>query len=380
MLGDVEGDDLEAALRVLSAWPRGLPECASLTSVKLGGIDVYEPADMDGFVPLLARAKQVEWRRVTLAAEHVAEVLPRLHPAILREVRLQLPCARSYSAPDMELRWTEAVLPAGGMGAGGAGSSSSGAGSSGGGSGSGAGGDADARGKLQGLAASPLPSLEVLVARATEMMVARASLGGAAQVQVQAPGRGQREGQAAARGPGVDSGVEDSDNEDEDDDEEQDGPDAVERWWQNSRPAWCEPGTGAVLLLSGLGVSALGSHSTAEGRVVLESALGELPRARSAKRRRKKDRKEREYMVLPGGGGVLLHRERDEEGLAAAAAKAVRGAAAAALGREVPEGGVRAVELPHCNLVDASLGLDACACKVGVRVGVDGWMHAVKRP
>ncbi len=146
----------------------------------------------------------------------------------------------------------------------------------------------------------------------------------------------------------------------------------MERWWREVRDSEAAgegegEGTkaGNMLLLSGPSVIALAAHSTEAGEAALKAALEGLSRSRPGARQH------RAYQVLPGGGGVLLR--WGEGDVAEAAAEAVR-SAAVQLGLEVPEGGVRALALPHRDLDAACEGLYAGVRQVG-RQG--GWVKLV---
>ncbi len=340
-----DADLLYGTVEALCLWRRALPLAAGVTRVKLLHGVTIKPDDRH-LLELLDRAEHVEYDSIVVHASHVAEVLPRLR-AVPREVRLQLPASSRRPVPELLTRArarggcvVKAVMA---VGVGDQGGSSSGRGE-------GAAGDVK-------VAASPLPALDRLLERAVGVMEARTSRG---SVELgKRDGKGQVQGGRSNGGDDEGEGS-DGDGEESDGDEEEDIG-GLERWWRAGVTGEQEEaGHGSVvLLLAGPGVSVLAAHRTAEGALALREALGELSRVRRGPRKR------RQYTVLPGGGGVLLRWKGEEDGLAAAAAEAVRGAAAAALAREVPAGDVRAVALPHRCLDGASWGLDMSFCQVG---------------
>ncbi len=331
------------AVNALSAWPRGLPPSARITLVQLTGPIHAYPNSMTQLSPLLARAEQVEWHAVTVHHSHVAECLPLPH-AVPRVVHLNVPHPTARNG-NIGLRLAVAGPGTGGGGSGGSGSE-------------GRDGVAAAAGETAAAAAAAVPTLDDVLVRAVEVMGERALADAAPQeqqpAQLQAP-RGARVqghgGRAAAQS--IWAAV-------------NDGTDClVESWWRAGKRSGAQVRkkgrrAGSMLLLSGPGVLALAAHSTEADEAALEAALEGLSRSRPGAR------KHRAYQVLPGGGGVLLQWGKGD--MAEAAAEAVRGAAVQ-LGLEVPEGGVRAVALPHRSLAGASKGLDGGVQQVGCYAG-----------
>ncbi len=325
----------DEAVQALSAWPRGLPPSARITLVRLTGPMHAYPNSMTQLSPLLARAEQVEWHAVTVHHSHVAECLPLPH-AVPRVVHLNVPhLTARYGNIGLRL-----AVAGPGTGSGGAGG----------------GGDEPRDGVAAVVSASApgvLPTPDDVLVRAVEVMEERALADAAPQEQqpalLQAPrGAGVRGHGGRAAAQSIWTAVND----------DADAP--VERWWRAGKKLEAadeEGGAEAVgmLLLSGPGVLALAAHSTEAGEAALEAALEGLSRSRPGARQL------RAYQVLPGGGGVLL--QWDEGDVAEAAVEAVR-CAAVQLGLEVPEGGVRALALPHRDLDAACEGLYAGVVQV----------------
>ncbi len=323
-------------VRALRAWPHALPPGARVNLVHLKRLHVQCEHGIEGLndqlLPVLAHAERVECGMVTVGRRTAAQVLPRLQVHTLpREVRLEVRLV-GYPLRGEELRLA-VVTPAG-------------RGRGGGEAGLGAGQGTEAA--AAATAAAQLPAVGDVLERAVEEMVARAQLGRSWREQ-------EKEGKQAGRTTGRywAQGSDDTDRSEEDEEDVV----GAEWWWRKGMASRKWRGfSGVLLLLAGPGVSALAAHSTAEGAAALEGALGGLSCSHRG------DRKERTYMVLPGGRGVLLHWD-GEELAEATTDKAVR-RAAAALGREVPEGGVRVVALPHTCLDSASSGLEDCAQQV----------------
>ncbi len=344
---------------ILSAWPRGLPDAAHLTLLDVRSISGTAVDEILDLLELLYRAERVQCHTVRGCCTDLQELIPRLHTTP-REVLLEVPVEGNTYSSTMTLRLAVGEGPSGGGGSGKGkekvDSSDSGEGRQGGA----AAGTCAGRGEQEeaggGGTQLQLPAAEGLLARAVEVMEARARRGGARQ------GQGSEGG-----GKGPDPDLDDADEEEEEEEEERRERGSFEHWWRYGRRAARYGDVRRVLLLGGPGVSALAAHSTAEGAAALEGALGELLRKRTQGSQDTVGSGRRwEYMVFPGDGSILLH--CDGGTAVEAAVQAVRRAAAAALGREVPEGGVRAVALPPCTLNSAWEGLNACARKVR-RVG-----------
>ncbi len=348
-------------VQYLSAKPRIMPPSARVTLVQLQRLrELYKDAfsrdeGFEDLFALLARAERVECRSVSVRSGEVREVLQGLR-AVPRDVWLLVPLADKYSQK-VPLRFDVAAATAGagrssgGLGAGGDQSApaaaAAGAGAGPGGSSGWAGTGGVQRGATA--AAAELPTAEELLSQALGLMEARARAG--------EPPQGQQE-QQRAQGPAASArrdgwGYADCVGEEE--------GETVTEWWLGGKAA---SGSGAagggggagVVLLSGPGVSALIEHD--RGMAVLDYVFAGLSLSRGSKRRR------RAYQVLPGGGGVLL--QWDDGDVGEAAAEAVL-AGAQELGLEVPEGGVRAVALPHRDLDSACKGLDAGIRQVGLQ-------------
>ncbi len=351
VLGDLDESTAPAAMGVLSAWPRGLPQAARLTLLEVGSISGMASEETD-LLKLLARGERVQVRTVGGCCASLEELIPRLHTTP-SEVLLEVPM-ESYPNSSITLRLAVGEGPSGGGGRGRGISTGeiidSGEGRKGGaeaGDGPGQEEQEEARGGDMQL---QLPTAEGLLARAMKMMEGRATRGDARQAQGSEGGR-----------EGSDPDLRNADEEEEEDEGKERG--SFEHWWRYGRRA-AHYGDGCrVLLLTGRGVSALLAHSTAEGGAALEGAFAELLRTCSEGSDR-----QWEYMVLPGDGCVLLYWDGGKA--VEAVVRAVRGAAVAALGRELPEGDVRAVALPPCTLNSAWEGLSACARKVR-RMGGD---------
>ncbi len=331
---------------MLSAWPRGLPPSARITLVRVTGTFRTDPEDMQKLSALLARAERVECAAVRVRARDVAQCLPLLH-AVPREVELLVPRQYQYDEVRMHMAVAAAAAPRGGTDA-------VGLAGPGGGQSRDEAVDASAAAAATG---AQLPTLDALLREAVGLMEARARARHPSQEQQQgmqqagalgcvkgpsAQGRrggghqGGQHGTGGQRGGGRKS-----------------CGDVMERWWQEGKGR----SGGGVVLVSGPSVFALAAHSTEAGAAALEGALEGLSRSQECTR----DCRNKAYQVLPGGGGVLLRWDGGD--VAEAAAEAVR-CAAVQLGLEVPEGGVRAVALPHRNLEAACEGLYAGVAQV----------------
>ncbi len=330
VLGGPE-EDIGRAVAALSAWPRGLPQAARLTLLQLPSVRSRH-CGLGPMRSLLAKAESVKCDTLVInsLSGDTAEFLLglRVWPYY---VRLTLREGRSNgSSYSLQLPVSE---PQGG---------SSGDGGPGLQHQPSSGGECIGEaspGEGNAAAAAPLlPTLEDLSVGVVEVMEARARSSEYPTVQALKGGRTQATNLAWRRlwGEGNKSS----------------SAYGIARWWWN---VGC--GKGDVVLLSGPGVSGLAAHSHPEGAAALRAALAGLSRSGGG------TLKHREYGVLPGGGGVLLRWDGAGADEVEAAVEAVR-RAAATLGREAPEGGVRAVALPHGTLCTASKGLDACACKV----------------
>ncbi len=332
VLGGPE-EDITKAVAALSAWPRGLPQAARLTLLQLPSVRSRH-CGLGPIRSLLAKAESVECDTlfINLLSGDTAEFLLglRVWPfyvcLTLREGRsngssysLQLPVSEPQDGSSGDsgpgLQHQPSHLCTGGC----SGEASPGEGNA--------------------AAAVPLlPTLENLSVGAVEVMEARARSSEYPTVQALKGGRTKDTNLAWRRlWAGGDTSR---------------SAYGIARWWWN---VGC--GKGDVVLLSGPGVSSLATHSDPEGAAALRAALAGLSQSGGGALTY------REYGVLPGGGGVLLRWDGAGADEVEAAAEAVR-RAAAALGRDAPEGGVRAVTLPHGTLYTASQGLDACACKV----------------
>lgn len=370
-------EEAQAAMGVLSAWPRGLPQAARITLVDVRSISNATVDELQGLLQLLDRAERVQCHTVRGCCADLQELILRLR-TVPREVLLQVPMG-GYDRLSVTLRLAVGGVACtgrgssgsgqflgetreGGQGCGGSAAAGSGVGQEmGDGSGdfglgsrecsSGSGERDPGRGEQAeaGGGGMQLPTAEGLLTWAVAEM----------------EGRARRE--AARQGQGLDGGREGSelhsgDAHDEEEDECKEKG-SFAHWWRYGRWVPCR-GDWRVLLLAGPGVSDLAAHSTAEGEAALEGALEELLRTcRTGSQGVVWGGGRWEYMVLPGGSSILLFWDG---GMAVeAAVRAVRGAAAAALGWEVPEGSVRAAALPPCTLSSAREGLNAGALKVG---------------
>ncbi len=371
MLGDIAEDSASSAVRVLSAWPRGLPQTARLTLVEVGSIIGATVDELEDLLTLLGRAERVQCHIVGGFCADLEELIPRLH-ATPSEVLLEVLMEGNTRTPStVTLRLAVGEGPSGGGGSvGGQGRGEMSGGGEGHGSGAAAGsgagqgmgdssdsgeGDAEADGDPgqggQEEAAGggmQLPTAEELLTWAVEEMEGRARREGVRQRQGLEGGRG---------GPGPDSSNADEEGEEEEGKERG----SFEHWWRYGRWVTCH-GDWRVLLLAGPGVTSLAAHSTAEGEAALEGALGELLRTCRKGGQRVVGSGRWEYMALPGDGSILLYWDGGKA--VEAVVRAMTGAAAAALGRAVPAGDVRAVALPPCTLNSAREGLNACARKV----------------
>ncbi len=302
LFGDNAAEVTAEAVRTLSTWPRALPRAARITLVHMQGLHVATPDTMQHLNPLLSRAERVECGTLSLKSEHVAAVLPALR-TVPRQTVLEVPNAALLRSPLYTgLRVSAAEGPAGGAGAG------AGEGPADGMDGGARGGTKRPVGRV--LANTrPLPSVQNVFVRAVEMLAERAQEREGQQQQQQ---QQQQDSSRRVTLPRW------SDPKLNDTCGFAGGEWLTELLRRGSHLPCSDEHRAVVFLLHGPGVSALGAHSTAEGRAALEGALGELSRSRPG------NHSIRRYVVFPGGRGMLLR--WDGEGIAAAAATAAAAA------------------------------------------------------